>query len=320
VASREADSDTPVLKRPAGLPASLVDGDAKKANSCSSSKSASGLLDSPSLVPLVLLFASYVVYLFPERGVAVLLFVGSLATFGPTYAPIHKLLVTTIEQVALLASCSERLCALAKEQVRATLDDPDVKRSFTDACRDSLIESLLDERPQAVMVSCCSQAVTTATLAASQNLELQSVLNIAMRSGVKEALSDSTVVGTFFDVVREGLRDPKMHAAALKGAATAANPLKDFKNPLKDLEVPSLSHSNPLKAVSSTLKEVVVDAEAKRVANASGLVRAPPPTIQGASVSGGGPRSPQLGPLDKRTSHSPDPLEALIAPSRQQTT
>merc|ERR1719215_1359103 len=104
------------------------------------------------------------------------------------------------------------------------------------------------------MVSCMCKSATAATIEASQDLGLRSTLNTAMRSGVKEALTDGTVVDTFFNVIREGLRDPKMHQAALKGAVTAANPLKDLKvptNPLKDL-----AHANPLKAVS--WKDVIV--------------------------------------------------------------
>merc|ERR1719486_1379230 len=113
------------------------------------------------------------------------------------------------------------------------------------------------------MVACCNKSVTMATVEASQDQALQSTLNSAMRNGVKEALSDDTVVGTFFNVVKEGLRDPAMHRAALKGAVTAANPLKD-------VSVPSLpSVENPLKAVSKTLKDAIVDDEAKRLAEAS---------------------------------------------------
>merc|ERR1712039_370367 len=71
----------------------------------------------------------------------------------------------------------------------------------------------------------------------------------------------------------EGLRDPKMHQAALKGVVTAANPLKDLSVPA----LPQTNLPNPLKAVQSTLKEVSVDIEAAMLSNASGLTRAKPP-------------------------------------------
>lgn len=302
--SEHVASTEPCVKRPADLPASL---DAKTAGASHEDalRDSRGFLDSPLLVPTALLLAAYTVYIFPERGVAVLLLLGALATFGPTAQPLYRLLTEMSENVALRASTSPRLRALARHQMRAALRDPITQRCFTDACRDSLIEAMQAESTQDMMVSSCTQAVTTATIAASQNQDLQSTLNTAMRNGVKEALSDDTVVGTFFNVVKEGLRDPMMHQAALKGAVRAANPLKDLTvtNPLKDLAVPSLAHGNPLKAVSdkvhgvsSTLKEAIVDAEAKSLANASGLSRAPPPTIQGAKSPPHG--SPPQGPVD----------------------
>lgn len=234
-----------------------------------------GPLGSPLLVPLVLLFAAYVVYVFPERGVAVLLLLCALATFGPTSEPMVSCMAGVLERVALRAASSPGLRLLAREQLRAALSDPHTQEEFTRACRQSLVEAMADEGTQDVMVSCCSKSVTVATIAASQDESLQRTLNVAMRTGVKDALSDESLVTTIFNVLKEGLRDPKMHAAALKGAVTAANPLKDFS-------VPALAQSkNPLKAVKETLKEVIVDAEAKSLANASGLSRAPPPRVQG---------------------------------------
>jgi hypothetical protein len=302
-----ADADKPCLKRPADLPNSLSE--SSTSNGVPSSDAA-GSFESPLVVPLVLLFASYCVYLYPERGTAVILLLGALASFGPTAGPMYSLFIDVFERVAHRASGSKKLRTLARQQMHATLNDPVTQRSFTTACRDSLIEALNDETTQAMMVSCCSKAVTTATIAASQDEDLQCTLNTAMRNGVKEALSDDTVVGTFFNVVKEGLRDPKMHQAALKGAVTAANPLKD-------VSVPSLpSVENPLKAVSKTLKEAIVDAEAKTLAEASGLSRAPPPMVQGAKPESKSPsegscprKSPELSP-------AADPLEAFLRHGR----
>lgn len=241
-------------------------------------------LGSPLLVPGTLLFAAYVVYLFPERGIAVLLLLGALATFGPTSEPLVCFLIDHFEKVAAKAASSQQLHTVARDHMRGMLADPHIKRSFTDACRESLLEAMTDQRSQTVMVSCCTRAMATATIAASQDRDLQNTLNTAMRSGVKEALTDSTLIDTLFNVMKEGLRDPKLHAAALKGAVTAANPLKDLKVPHLP-EMPDLTPATGLKAMSSTLKEVMVGVEAKSLSSASGLSRAPPPTIRSRTES-----------------------------------
>lgn len=270
------------------------------------------LLSSPLLVPLVLLVAAYTVHLYPDRGVVVLLLLGVLATFGPTSEPMVQLMVDTMERVALQSSRSPRLCRLAVEQMHAVLSDPFTQRCFTESCKLSMVEAMLDERLQAVMVSSMTKSMATATIAASQDEDLRNTLNTAMRNGVAEALADEALVGTFFTVLKEGLKDPKLHQALLKGAATAANPLKDMhnpwkdlqnplkdlQNPLKDLAVPTLKPSNPLKAVQSTLKEAMVDAEAKLLANASGLTRDPPPIVHNAINS-----SPTIAPLQRSVLH-----------------
>jgi len=239
------------------------------------------LLDSPLLVPTTLLLAAYIVYIFPERGVAVLLVLGALATFGPTSQPVVSLLADVLEKVALRAARSQLLRVAARDHMRGMLDDPHIQRSFTDALRASLLEAMTDEGSQAMLVSCCSKAVTTAAIAASQDQDLQNTLNTAMRSGVKGALTDTTLIDTLFNVMMEGLRDPKMHAAALKGAVTAANPLKDLTVP----PMPALTPSKGFKAMSSTLKDVMVGVEAKSLSSASGLSRAPPPTIRSRADS-----------------------------------
>lgn len=255
-------------------------------------------LDSPLLVPATLLLAAYTVYLFPERGTAVLLVLGALATFGPTSAPIVCVLVNMIEKVALQASGSQVLHVAARDHMRTMLADPQIQKAFTNCCRASLLEAMIDERAQAMMVACCSEAMTTATIAASQDEDLKNTLNSAMRSGVKEALTDTTLIDKVCDLVKDVLRDPKMHAAAMKGAATAANPLKDLTVPtMPVLRTPSDS----LKAMSSTLKEVMVGVEAKTLSSASGLSRAPPPTIKARSNSFSSNEkdgSPQVGPQD----------------------
>lgn len=250
----------------------------------SEDRAGAGLLDSPLLVPFVLLCAAYVVYLFPDRGIAVLLLLAASATFGPTSAPLVSALVDMLERVALRAASSPKLRLLAHERMRAALNDPQTQQCFIQACRKSLQQAMADEGTQEVMVSCCSKSMTVATAAASQDEQLLSTLFSAMRNGVKDAMSDETLVNTIFDVLREGLSDPKMHAAMLRGAVTAANPLKDFS--VKDFSVQGLAPSkNALRAVHSTLKEAIVDAEAKSLASASGLSRAPPPTLHSAGAA-----------------------------------
>jgi hypothetical protein len=239
------------------------------------------LLESPLLVPVVLLIASYVVYIYPERGVAVLLFLGALGTFTPTNGSLVCLVAELIERVSIQAMRSEKLLALAKEANHAVVSDPYTKAAFAEACRSSLQDTMLDERTQDAMIACCSKAVTTATIAASQDEDLLATLNIVMRNGVKEALNDEGLINTFFTVLRDGLRDPKIHQAALKGAVTAANPLKDVK-------VPSLPQTNPLKDVPSKLKEVMVDAEAAMLSHTSGLSRVTPPARSSVSSSSSG--------------------------------
>jgi len=262
---------------------------------CKASRTIERSMDSPRIVPVVLLLAAYTVHLYPEKTTVVLLVLAALAAFGPTAAPVHRLMADTFEQVARRTAGSPELHELAMRGVLSTLEDSRVKHAFVESCTASMLESMTNERSQAVMVSCMTKSAAAATAEAVQDQQLHDTLNTAMRSGVKEALSDSTVVGTFFDVVREGLRDPKMHQAALKGAVNAANPLKDlsvptfkdFKNPLKD--VPDL------KALKSTVKDAMVDVEAKSLSNASGLSRAPPPSVQAAKTSG----SPVLGPSNE---------------------
>merc|ERR1711865_1359681 len=121
----------------------------------------------------------------------------------------------------------------------------------------------------------------------------------------------------------------------MKGAVSAANPLKDMTvpkwnleavsaNPLKDLELQPLKDitvTNLMNALHQTGGQARIDAEAEFLANASGLSRAPPPTVQcsrsPSSKSGSPPLDPDVaGPsLSNAFGEVPVPLQDPGRPS-----
>jgi hypothetical protein len=233
----------------------------------------------------VLVLAAFVIYLFPEQGIAVVLLLGAVASFRPTSEPIVNFIVEVLEAVAVQAAKSEEFCSSARGHLHSVLGDPCFQRSFVDSCKASLVKSVVDKSSQDAMLGFVTEACATATVSASQDEELQDILNSAMRSGMKEALSDDALIGLLFTVMKEGLSDPKMHAAALKGAVTAANPLKDLTVP------PILKPPAGFKSVSTSLKEALVNVEAKALSGASELMRTPLSAMSSPSKSSSKRRS-----------------------------
>eukprot|EP00930_Biecheleria_cincta_P015426 TRINITY_DN12881_c0_g1_i1.p1 TRINITY_DN12881_c0_g1~~TRINITY_DN12881_c0_g1_i1.p1 ORF type:complete len:370 (-),score=65.69 TRINITY_DN12881_c0_g1_i1:154-1263(-) len=283
--------------------------DQPEANAASSSNSSNNgapargsLTDSSLLVPLMLLVASAVVCAFPEKGIAVVLLLCALSSYGPTSEPVVSCLIETMERAVQRGTYSQQLRACLQHEMCAVLCDPRMLQAFTDSSKAALQETMVSEASQSAMVACCvkvvrdgelktllkdsilesmqddelrcatTASITKAAITASQDQDLQSALNIAGRNAVREALCDESLIRTLFGVLQEGLRDPGIHSAALKGALSTINPLKS--NPISSL-----------KGVSSSIKKSRVDVEAAALANASGLTRAPPPTLGRVSES-----------------------------------
>lgn len=254
------------------------------------------LLESPLLVPITLLFAACYAHFFPEKGISVVLLLAALSTFGPTARPLYRLMVQIFEIVGVQASDSKILSALATKAMHAALQDPEVKKSFTAVCADSFTRSVQHESSQATMISCTTKSMLAAALTMTEDEDMLQTVNKIMRNGLKESLSDDTVVDSVLNIIQEGLRDPRLHKAAIRGVTAAANPLQDLSVPnvsvseLKESISESLTDQvrtaksrlqDQRKAVLENLREARVEAEARSLANASGLSRAPPPVAAG---------------------------------------
>lgn len=201
-----------------------VDDDQPEANAAtgsSSEDSATGaLLDSSLLVPLVLLVASATLCAFPEKGIAVVLLLGALSSYGPTSAPVVSCLIETMERAVERGTCSYQLRACLRHEMCAVLCDPRMLQAFTESSKVALQEIMVSEASQGAMVACCvkvvrdgelkalvkdsileslhddelrcatTASITKAAITASQDEDLQRALNIAGRNAVREALCD----------------------------------------------------------------------------------------------------------------------------------
>eukprot|EP00931_Biecheleriopsis_adriatica_P101742 TRINITY_DN76821_c0_g1_i1.p1 TRINITY_DN76821_c0_g1~~TRINITY_DN76821_c0_g1_i1.p1 ORF type:complete len:370 (-),score=74.94 TRINITY_DN76821_c0_g1_i1:79-1188(-) len=267
------------------------------------------LFSSPVLVPLVLFLASVTTFFFPERGIAVVLLLAALSAYGPASEPVVSCFALAMEKIVLRAVCSRTLIEVLRGEMSAVICDPRVQQSFLDSSTIALQASMTSDASQEAMVTCCVKAVRdgklkstikesimesmhdaelrTATvdnikkaaIDASQDHSLQSALNTAGRNAVKEALSDESLIRTLFHVLQEGLRDPGIHSAALKGALSTINPLKG--NPINTLK----GGVARLPSVSSNSKAARVEEEAEALASVSGLSRDPPPSVAPSPAS-----------------------------------
>mmetsp|Transcript_88212 Transcript_88212/g.279008 ORF Transcript_88212/g.279008 Transcript_88212/m.279008 type:complete len:222 (+) Transcript_88212:197-862(+) len=196
--------------------------------------------------------AGAVVWVAPEKSLAVLLFLGAgaVAVIAPVIGPlalkgkdvfeqllsdaigralVHLLDVWRLDRMLQDLSqtvhkgqlISELMTKVSGAVVMAS-KHRDLQDSLLGVVKEAVTHSLKDDELMAVMLSMVTKGVTSA----SQDEDLKEAVLGVTRDAVGQAVKDEAFMNTFKDAICQGLKDSNFYRAAAHGVVSSLNPFK----------------------------------------------------------------------------------------------